>query len=170
MPALVWLPNCILAKGVIKNMCKFSYGKMRFAPAAMVLLASMGLTGCDPVSLTLLGVGASTGVSYGLNSVAYKTFTAPMNTVSTASTKALKNMGIKVKSIEKTPDKQVITAVSNEHEIELTLEAVSAKTTRLKSIARQGPVFLDRATATEIIIQTERVLVGNQNGKVLVGA
>lgn len=138
--------------------------------AAMLLLTSMGLAGCDPVSLTLLGVGASTGVGYGLNSMAYKTFTAPMDTVSMASKKALKNMGIKVKSIEKSPDKQVIKATSNDHEIELTLEAVSPKTTRLRSIARQGPLFLDRATATEVILQTERVLVNTQNRKVLVGA
>ncbi|MGD9000178.1 MAG: DUF3568 family protein [Granulosicoccaceae bacterium] len=152
------------------NVLKFSqYKKNRHTPALLVLLASLGLSGCDPVSLTLFGIGASTGVSYGLNSVAYKTFTAPMNNVSMASTKALKDMGIKVKAIEKSPDKQVIKAASNEHEIELTLEAVSSKTTRIRSVARQGPIFLDRATATEIIIQTERVLV-NQTGKVLVGA
>ncbi|MGD8742490.1 MAG: DUF3568 family protein [Granulosicoccaceae bacterium] len=153
------------------SMLKFSqYKSIRHTPAMLVLLTSMGLAGCDPVSLTLFGIGASTGVSYGLNSVAYKTFTAPMNNVSTASTKALKNMGIKVKAIEKSPDKQVITAISNEHQIELTLEAVSSRTTRIRSVARQGPIFMDRATATEIIIQTEKVLAGNQTGKVLVGA
>lgn len=124
------------------------------------LLACLGLGGCDPVTLAVLGAGASAGVSYGFNSVAYKTFTASINNVSTASTKALKRMGIKIESIEKTPGKEVITASSNEHQIELTLEAVSKKTTRVRSVARQGQVFLDRATATEIINQTEKVLVG----------
>lgn len=135
---------------------------------ASVIASSVLLSACDPVSLTMLGIGASTGVNYGLNSVAYKTFTAPISTVNKAAVAALKNMGIKVQSIEKTSEGQVILAKSSDREIELTLEAVSTKTTRLRSIARQGTFLMDRATATEIIIQTEKALVGNR--KVYVGA
>ena len=126
----------------------------------LLLSSSLGLSACDPVTLTVLGIGASTGVSYGMNSVAYKTFTAPMKRVNKATVRAFKRMGIKVKGIEKQPGKQIITGVSNEHEIEITLEAVSKKTTRIRSIARNGPIFLDRATASEVIIQTEKALLG----------
>jgi hypothetical protein len=35
---------------------------------------------------------------------------------------------------------------------------VSLKTTRIRTVAKQGIFFKDRATATEIIMQTERVL------------
>lgn len=127
---------------------------------AFLLSSTLGLSACDPVTLTVLGIGASSGLSYASNSVAYKTFTAPMKRVNKATVRALKRMGIKVEEIEKHPDKQIITASSNEHQIEITLEAVSKKTTRIRSIARNGPIFLDRATATEVIIQTEKVLVG----------
>jgi hypothetical protein len=135
---------------------------------AGIVASSVFLSACDPVSLTMMGIGASTGVNYGLNSVAYKTFTAPISTVNKAAVTALKTMGIKVKSIEKTSEGQVITAQSSDRNIELTLEAVSPKTTRLRSIARQGTFLMDRATATEIIIQTEKSLVRNR--KVYVGA
>ncbi len=127
---------------------------------AFLIFSSLGLSACDPVTLTVLGIGASTGVSYSMNSVAYKTFTAPMKRVNKATVRALGRMGIEVENIDKQPDKQIITAKSNEHEIEITLEAVSSKTTRVRSIARNGAIFLDRATATEVIIQTEKVLVG----------
>jgi len=127
---------------------------------ALVLSSSLFSTACDPISLTVLGVGASTGVGYGLNSVAYRTFTAPMKKVDKAARKALKKMGIKVESVAKTKEGQVITAKSQDHVIELTLEKVSKKTTRIRSIARQGTIFFDRATATEVIIQTEMAMVG----------
>ncbi|WP_126454334.1 hypothetical protein [Sulfuriflexus mobilis] len=135
---------------------------------AGIIASSFFLSACDPISLTALGIGASTGVNYGLNSVAYKTFTAPISTVNKAAVTALKTMGIKIKSIEKTSEGQVIIAQSSDREIELTLEAVSKKTTRLRSIARQGTFLMDRATATEIIFQTEKALVGDR--KVYVGA
>jgi hypothetical protein len=35
---------------------------------------------------------------------------------------------------------------------------VSSKTTRIRSVAKDGIFFKDRATATEIIMQTERIL------------
>jgi hypothetical protein len=35
---------------------------------------------------------------------------------------------------------------------------VTAKTTRIRTVAKQGFFFKDRATATEIILQTEKVL------------
>jgi hypothetical protein len=132
----------------------------RHLPLVFLLSSSLGLSACDPITLTVLGIGASTGVSYGMNSVAYKTFTAPMKRVNKATVRALGRMGIKVKGIEKFPDKQIITAESNEHELEITLEAVSTKTTRIRSIARNGAIFLDRATANEVIVQTEKVLAG----------
>lgn len=134
--------------------------RLRRLPLVAVVVSSLFLSACDPITLTVLGIGASTGVSYGMNSIAYKTFTAPIKKVNRAVKTALKRMGIKVEKIEKTKAGQIITAKSSDRDIELTLEAISKKTTRLRSIARQGSIFFDRATATEIIIQTEKVLAG----------
>ena len=67
-------------------------------------------------------------------------------------------MGIKIQATSKTEQGKTIKAMSNDREIEIELEMVSAKTTRIRTVAKQGIFFKDRATATEIIMQTERVL------------
>lgn len=124
----------------------------------LLLVSSLMLTACDPITLTLLGAGASTGLSHGLSSVAYRTFTAPIRRVNKATLVALKRMGIKVKSVEKTESGKVIKATSSDRTFEITLEAVSKKTTRIRSIAVQDSFFFDQATAIEIVNQTERAL------------
>ena len=120
------------------------------------------MTGCAAVGLTLLGVGAGvaagTAVSYTLDGIAYKTFTAPLPQVEHATLRALDRMGIEVKNKEKTEEGRKITAAGNEREIEVELERVSAKGTRIRTVVSQDGFFKDRATATEIIIQTEKVL------------
>ena len=118
------------------------------------------LTACDPISLTLFGVGSATGVSYTLNGYAYKTFTAPLAKVDRAAVTALKRMGIKVESSEKTDKGKIIRAKAADREIEIVLESLSPKTTSMRSAARRNAVLQDRATATEIVLQTEEVLVG----------
>ena len=118
------------------------------------------LCGCEPITLTLFGIAAATGVGYTLNGAAYKTFTAPIKQVRISSVKALGNMGIAVESKDKKEDgKEIIKASTNDRTIEVILEPISDNATRIKTIARNG-VFYDRATATEIIIQTEQMLEG----------
>ncbi len=127
-----------------------------------ILLSSVLLTGCAGVGLTLLGVGAGvaagTAVSYTLDGIAYRTFTAPLPKVERAALKALDRMGIEVMDKEKTEEGKTIKAAGNDREIEVQLERISAKGTRIRTVVSQGSFFKDRATATEIIIQTEKVL------------
>lgn len=130
----------------------------RRLPIVLILMSSLSMTACDPVTLTILGAGASAGVAHGLGSVAYKTFTAPMKRVNKATRLALQRMGIKIKSVEKTDTGEVINATSSDRTIEVTLEAISKKTTRIRSIAVQDSFFFDQATASEIVKQTERAL------------
>ena len=118
------------------------------------------IQGCDPISLTMLGVGSATGVGYSLNGYAYKTFTAPMPQVHDALLAALLRMGIMVKETIKEDTRQIITATAADREIEIVLDAITPRATRIKTVARQGAIFKDRATATEIILQTEKALVG----------
>jgi len=132
--------------------------KKRRIPTMLMLVSSLTLTACDPVTLTILGAGASAGVAHGLGSVAYKTFTAPMKRVNTATRVALKRMGITIKSVDKTDTGAVINATSSDRTIEVTLEAISKKTTRIRSIAVQDSLFFDQATAAEIVNQTEKAL------------
>jgi len=121
------------------------------------------LNGCAaPVALTLLGVGAGvttgTAVSYTLDGIAYRTFTAPLSEVERATLTALNDMGMQIHSAEKTQEGKAIKASGVDRQIEIELQAISSKTTRIRSVAKDGVFFKDRATATEIILQTERIL------------
>jgi Protein of unknown function (DUF3568) len=121
------------------------------------------LNGCAaPIALTLLGVGAGvttgTAVSYTMDGVAYRTFTAPLPRVEQATLRALNEMGMEVQAPEKTDEGKTIKAKGIDRQIEIELEAISSKTTRIRTVAKDGIFFKDRATATEIIMQTERIL------------
>jgi Protein of unknown function (DUF3568) len=123
----------------------------------------VGLNGCAaPLALTLLGVGAGvttgTAVSYTMDGIAYRTFTAPLPQVERATLTALNEMGMEVQPPEKTDEGKMIKAKGADRQIEIQLEAVSSKTTRIRTIAKDGIFFKDRATATEIIMQTEKIL------------
>ena len=129
----------------------------------LVALSLIHLNGCAaPLALTLLGVGAGvttgTAVSYTMDGIAYRTFTAPLPQVERATLTALNDMGMKIESTEKSDEGKTIKAKGIERQIEIQLQAISSKTTRIRSVAKDGIFFKDRATATEIIVQTERVL------------
>lgn len=120
--------------------------------------AMLGLTGCETVALMSLGVGTSTAVNHTLTGMTYRTFTAPMPRVKTASLNALKRMGIHLGPTEKTDGNEVLKGTAKDREIEIVLEPLTPNSTRMRVIARNGGLFYDSATATEIILQTERVL------------
>jgi hypothetical protein len=129
----------------------------------LVGLISVYLNGCAaPVALTLLGVGAGvttgTAVSYTLDGIAYRTFTASLSQVEHATLMALNDMGMEVEGAEKTDAGKAIKAKGADRQIEIELQAISSKTTRIRTVAKDGVFFKDRATATEIILQTERIL------------
>ena len=130
-----------------------------FLLSLVILLCS---NGCVPVALTLFGVGAGvstgTAVSYTLDGIAYRTFTAPLPQVERATLLALNDMGMEVKSTERTEEGKAIKATGVDRQIEIELQAISSKTTRIRTVAKEGVFFKDRATATEIILQTERIL------------
>lgn len=130
---------------------------MRWQRVVMIWASCGALAGCEAVALTALGVGASTGVSHTLSGITYRTFSEPMPKVKTASLKALNRMQIKVASTGRIDNGESIKASAADREIDIQLEALSPNTTRMRVTATQG-FFRDSATATEIIMQTERFL------------
>lgn len=139
--------------------------RQNFSWYVLVGLLSLALlNGCAAMGLTLFGVGAGVGtgtaVAYTLDGTAYRTFTAPLTKVEEATLTAFNRMGIKIESKGNTEQGRLIAASGAERQIEVELEAVSPKTTRIRTVAKQGVFFKDRATATEIILQTEKVLNG----------
>jgi len=123
----------------------------------MILGICCTLAGCEAMALTALGIGASTGVSHSLSGITYRTFSEPIPRVRGASLKALQRMQIKVASTGKIDNGESIKANATDREINIELEALSPNTTRMRVTASSG-FFRDSATATEIIIQTERYL------------
>jgi hypothetical protein len=126
---------------------------------ALFIIAGVALSGCDPVTLTVFGVGTATGVQHTLTGIAYRTFSAPLPKVRSAVRSALQHMDIQVGSTEKIDNGERLKARASDRDIEIELEAISPKTTRMRATARNG-LFMDAATATEIIIQTEKALGG----------
>lgn len=129
--------------------------------SALTVLLALLLSACDPVTLTAASIGAATGVSHTLGGIIYKTFTAPMKTVERANVRALQDMGIKVTSRTTNEEgERVILAKAKNRDIEVLLEPLSPQTTRIRATASNG-LLKDGATATEIVLQTERVLIGS---------
>ena len=132
--------------------------KFRFLPASLIVLAAAS-AGCAPVALTAFGVGSATAVNHTLTGITYRTFTVPADQVKNASLTALNRMGIAVGSVQKQEGKHVVKASGTDRDIEIVLEPISVQTTRMRVIARNsGGILYDSATATEIILQTEKIL------------
>lgn len=126
---------------------------------ALVLVSAWLLGGCATVALTALGVGMATGVSHTLGGMVYKTFTAPKSEVRKATMTALNRMQIKVRQSRRDGSSEVISAKAGDRDIEIELEALTPNTTRMLVTARKDSGLLrDGATATEIILQTERIV------------
>jgi hypothetical protein len=133
---------------------------------ARVLLSVLllGLAGCEPLALTLLGAGAGTALRYGLDGVAYRTFTAPAPDVRLASLAALERMGLTFDGTETYEGGEVIYARSAQRSIEIDVEPISPKATRMRIAAKNGGLFYDNATAHEIVAQTQRQLESAARG------
>jgi hypothetical protein len=125
----------------------------------MVLsICLLGLAGCEPLAISMLGAGAGAALRYGIDGVSYRTFTAPAPMVRQASLAALERMGITLRSTDRFEGGEVIYAGSDKRSIEIEVEPISAKATRVRIAAKNGTLFYDTATASEIIAQTERLL------------
>lgn len=135
---------------------------LRIATCIKLTLCAVPLllvSGCVAVGVTALGVGGGVGAAHQLGGISYKTFTEPLSRVKSATLTALKRMGIKVSSIEKTDSGETIKASASDRDIEVELEALTPNTTRMRSVARKsGGFIVDSATGVEIIIQTDKVL------------
>lgn len=139
-------------------MKKTSVKPLRPRVLAAALVSLPLLTACEPITLTAASLAAGTGISHTLGGIVSRTFTAPIRTVEKANTRALRDMGIDVVSRETNEDgERVVSAQARKREIEILLEPLSKRTTRIRARAMDG-ILHDAATATEIILQTERVL------------
>ena len=101
----------------------------------------------------------ATGVSHTLGGIVYKTFAAPQAKVHRSTVAALNRMQIKVVDTTRDGNKELIKARAADRDIEIEIESLTPNTTRLTVTAsKQGSLLRDSATATEIILQTEKLV------------
>lgn len=135
---------------------------MRKFIVALVTAVLLGTQGCAAVGLTLFGVGAGlsagTGTQYTLDSIAYRTFTAPLQDIRRATLAAFKRMDITLQNDNAMDTGRHVVGQAGDRTVDIELERLTARTTRMRVTAKQGWFFRDRATAGEIIAQTERSL------------
>lgn len=132
---------------------------MKKTAVAVLALCTLNLGGCAAVALTALGVGMATGVSHTLSGMVYKTFTTPQAQVKRAALGALNRMQVKVVSTRRDGSTETIAAKAGDRDIEIELEALTPNTTRMLVTAKKdGGILRDGATATEVILQTERIV------------
>ena len=118
----------------------------------------LGTAACEPLALSLLGAGAGAALRYNIDGVTYRTFTAPATEVKHASLSALERMGIAFESFDRFEHGELIYARAQNREIQIEIEPVSGRATRVRIAASNGGFFHDTATASEIIAQTEKIL------------
>jgi hypothetical protein len=133
----------------------------------LVLLCGLAtlpfLCGCVTIGATLAGAGAGVAATHHLNGIHYKTFTEPLPSVEKATMAALKRMAIEVGSTARTTNGRIISAKASDRNIEIELESLTPKTTRMRSVARKnGGIIVDSATGVQIIIQTEKALASRR--------
>jgi hypothetical protein len=130
-------------------MCRF-----RKAVPAIFLCLGLLLAGCASV----LVAGASGGVAYTVTNVAYKTLTYPIADVQAAVHAALEKMDIKEIDTTTREDEVDIKAETRELEIGIELEKITPRATKMSVNAAKNFLFKDKATAREIIAETENAL------------
>jgi len=128
-------------------------------PRLLLCLLLLPLAGCEPLALSLLGTGAASALRYSVwDGVTHRTFTAPASEVKQSTLAALERMGIKHESTLPYDYGEIIVANTQTREIQIELEPISERATRVRIAAKNGTFWYDNATAAEIVAQTERFL------------
>lgn len=142
-------------------------GLMRGTKMTLAIGSLLLGSGCAaaPIALTLFGVAAGTaagaGVSHTLDGIAYKTFTVSLEGLHAATLMTLTTMDILVKESPDTEGGRKILAQAGDREVEIELDKLTSRTTRMRVTAKRNWLLRDRATATEIILQTDQTLTDN---------
>jgi hypothetical protein len=134
-------------------------------PLALAVL----LQGCAAAGLAVVGAGAGvgmgTGVEHELNGVGYKTFATPVDSVHHATRATLARLGMPITADTRTKDGWSLTATAADRTIDIELERLTPRTTRMRVVANKGGLFFkDSATSTEIILQTAQTLQDDPTG------
>jgi hypothetical protein len=135
-----------------------------------LLVATLtGLTagGCTGIELSALAVAAlsagagsvvKTGTEYTLTGVAYRSFSLSLEELAAVVRAALDRMQFTVEEAEADDYELVVVAGGIDRTLHLRFTPITPGVTRLRVAVTKGRLFLDRATASEILTQIERAV------------
>jgi Protein of unknown function (DUF3568) len=137
----------------------------RIGGVGLIVAVALAGQGCAATGfpLTVNGTGGAPAqsVNFTLDGIAYRTFSAPLEHLRRATLTTFKRMAITVKSDEVKDDGcRALVATAGDRVVHVELEQITARTTRMRITAKHTWAWRDRATAGEIIVQTERTLGG----------
>ncbi len=132
--------------------------KILFIMTALVsfVLALSGCAATTGLAVPAALSGGVAGVNYSVTNVAYKDISHPIADVESALHKALKKMDIKVTDRKAEDGKVDITAITRDLDIDIVLKKITPTVSSIHVNAKKGVFVKDKATATEIIVQTEK--------------
>jgi len=135
---------------------------------ALVLLAAVAaLPGCAALALPALGAAAvsagagsvvKASTEYTLTGVAYRTFSAGIDDVRAALLESFERLQLDVQKDEVSEHGRELEATADRRTIDVSLERITPALTRVRLAVKQPFFRRDRATASEIIAQTEHSL------------
>lgn len=134
-----------------------------------LLVGSLGLGGCAALGLTGAAVGAGAfsagagaavqaGKEFTRSGVVYRTFSQPLPEIRLALSDALARMELAIVRDEVDGVERVLVTHAREREVTIRLQPVTRTVTRLRVVVVEGRFGKDRATASEIVTQTERTV------------
>jgi hypothetical protein len=138
--------------------------------ASIVLVACIALfplcfAACQ-VAVPLALTSSSMGVAYYYMNVSEKTCVYDLDTMNKASVLTLKRMGFTLGEQSKDEDgDRKIKAQAEELDVTVKLKKVTPRCTKIKVTACKDLVIRDKATASEIILQTEKTAALMQLGR-----
>ena len=132
----------------------------RFLKLFTLLCLILELSNCAIMGLAVPAAvsGCEVGINYTFTNIAYKTICYPDADVEAALNNVLKKMDIKETKRTAAEGKVSVMAVTDKLDIGIDLEKITPTVTSIKVNAKEGFFFKDKATATEIIVQTEKNL------------
>jgi hypothetical protein len=125
----------------------------------VLAVAFQGCAGLPLAAFSIVaGTGAGVGTGHAMDSITYKTFSVPLTGLSKATLMTLDRLDMPVTEVANTEDGQTITALAGDRTIEIELDRLTAFATRMRVVAKKNFFIRDKATAAEVIAQTDRTL------------
>ncbi len=118
-------------------------------------------SGCVAIFAAGVVTGAGQYVNYTLNSIANQTFMGDLQHVTSVSINVLKEMKIKIRTVERYEDGTRIFAATKNLNIRISMDPISVNTTRVSIDVSKYTVLRDKATASAIILQIDTFLTND---------